>query len=54
MVEKEPYNEADTAQITSDLQVALGHLLTVGDHDVASLLSYGMLVSIAPPYRTNP
>lgn len=41
------YNEADTAQITSDLQVTLGHLLTVGNDNVASLLSCGGSVSIA-------
>lgn len=40
-----PYNESDTAQITSDLQMTLGHFLTVGDHDIASLGSYGMSVS---------
>lgn len=40
-----PYNESNTAQITSDLQVTLGHFLTVGDHDIASLGSCGMSVS---------
>ena len=38
------YNESDTAQITSDLQVTLGHFLTVGDHHIASLGSCGMSV----------
>lgn len=43
-----PYNESNTSEITSDLQVTLHHLLTVGNDDVASLLSCGISV-LSPP-----
>jgi hypothetical protein len=45
-----PYHESNTAQITSDLQVTLGHFLAVGDHHIASLGSCGM--SVLPPLST--
>lgn len=46
------YNESNTAQITSDLQVTLGHFLTVGDHHIASLGSCGM--SVLRPSQAYP
>lgn len=41
---KAPYHEHNTSKITSDLQVSLGHLLTVGNDNGASLASCGPLV----------
>ncbi len=34
---KRPYNKYNSAQITCDLEMALGHLLPVGNDDLASL-----------------
>ena len=36
------YDEDDTAEVTSELQVTLGHLLTVGNDDGAPLASYSI------------
>lgn len=44
MKRESPYNESNTTEITSDLQVTLHHLLAIGNDDVASLLSCGILV----------
>lgn len=41
---KTPYHEDNSAKITSDLQVSLGHLLTVRNDNGASLASCGPLV----------
>lgn len=34
---RRPYDKCNSAQITSDLEMALGHLLPVGNDDLASL-----------------
>lgn len=39
-----PYKESNAAEVTSDLQVTLHHLLAVGNHHVTSLLSCGTSV----------
>ena len=39
-----PYHEGNTAQVTSDLEMTLGHLLPVGNHHIASLGSCDMSV----------
>jgi hypothetical protein len=41
---KTPYHEHNSSKITSDLQVSLGHLLTVGNDNGATLASCGPLV----------
>ena len=43
-IELDPYHEHNTSKITSDLQVSLSHLLTVGNDNSASLASCGPLV----------
>lgn len=42
------YNEVDTAKVTSDLQVSLRHLLTVGDDNGASLRSWKASIPVLP------
>lgn len=42
--DESPYHEHNPSKITSDLQVSLGHLLTIGNDNSATLASCGSLV----------
>lgn len=45
-VYEEAYKEDNTAQVTGDLEMALGHLLTEGNDDGASGTSYGLALAL--------
>lgn len=49
---RDPYHEDNTSKITSNLQVTLGHFLTVGNDHGASLASCGPLVHDPIPLQT--
>lgn len=47
------YDEDDTAEITSDLEVALGHLVTEGNDDRASLASCHTISILSSIHRIS-